>query len=85
MPQWEYNVTNHVINELTQCVEHPEQKKVYSCNEDGSCMVNDVCKIGTSSLKTVLNKYGNEGWELIATDYHHGELLCIWKRPQDKH
>ena len=45
-------------------------------------MVNDVCKIGTEALASVLNERGKEGWELIMTDYHHGELLCIWKRPE---
>ncbi len=80
MKIWEYKVTNYLITELKRCVESPEKRKLISCNESGGCMVNDVCTIGTDSLSSVLNEQGAEGWELIMTDYHHGELLCIWKR-----
>ena len=47
-------------------------------------MVNDVCKIGTEALASVLNEEGKKGWELILTNYHHGELLCIWKKPKEE-
>jgi len=80
MATWEYNVTSHSIAELKKCEVSPEKRKVFSCNETGSCMVNDVCTIGTSTLQSTLNEHGKEGWELIMTNYHHGELLCIWKR-----
>ena len=30
--------------------------------------------------RAAANAMGQEGWELIETNYHHGELLCIWKR-----
>ncbi len=81
MANWEYKVTSHIIEELKQCEDLPDKRKVFSCNESGSCMVNDVCTMGTSALESVLNEKGKDGWELIVTNYHHGELLCIWKRP----
>ena len=80
METWEYHVTSHIIKELNKCEEIPEDRKLFSCDEEGKCMVNDVCKIGTTALAFALNELGKEGWELIMTDYHHGELLCIWKR-----
>jgi 5,10-methenyltetrahydromethanopterin hydrogenase len=82
MMGWEYKVTNHMIEELKKCVDSPDTKKTIACDEAGTCMVNDVCKIGTEALASVLNERGKEGWELIMTEYHHGELLCIWKRPE---
>ena len=83
MTTWEYKVTNHVIEELKKCVESPKSKKVISCDEAGGCIVNDVCKIGTDTLASALNELGKVGWELIRSDYHHGELLCIWKKPKE--
>ena len=80
MLAWEYKVTNHVMEELKKCIESPTAKKVISCDNAGSCMVNDVCALGTDTLASALNELGKEGWELINTNYHHGELLCIWKR-----
>jgi len=80
MVGWEYKVTNHVIEELKKCVDSSDSKKIIACDEAGKCMVNDVCNIGTEVLASVLNEEGKEGWELIMTNYHHGELLCIWKR-----
>jgi len=82
MANWEYKVTSHIIEELKKCEEQSEKRAVFSCNESGSCMVNDVCTMGTSALESVLNENGKEGWELIETNYHHGELLCIWKKPR---
>jgi len=80
MAAWEYNVTNHVIDELKTCLESKTPRPVISCDSAGGCMVHDVCARGTDTLATALNERGKEGWELISTDYHHGELLCIWKR-----
>ena len=54
-----------------------------NAQSDGQ-MVRDVCEIGTHTLAAALNELGGEGWELIMNSYHHGELLCIWKRPRDK-
>ena len=79
---WEYKVTNHIIEELKKCEESPKTSKLISCDEAGTCIVNDVCKIGTEALTSALNEHGRGGWELIMTNYHHGELLCIWKKPK---
>ncbi|RLC28670.1 hypothetical protein DRH13_06795 [Candidatus Woesebacteria bacterium] len=83
MATWEYNVTSHIIKELSKCEATPEARKLFSCDDEGKCMVNDVCKIGTEALASLLNEHGKEGWELILTNYHHGELLCIWKRAKE--
>jgi len=82
MATWEYKVTNHFIEELKKCEASPNAPRLFSCNETGKCMVHDVRKIGTDTLSSLLNEYGKEEWELIMTTYHHGELLCIWKRPK---
>jgi len=81
---WEYKVTNHVIGELKKCVDSPDSKKVIACDEAGKCMVNDVCEVGTEALASVFNEQGKERWELVETTYHHGELLCIWKRLKEE-
>ena len=80
MAAWEYKVTNHIMDELKKCIESKTTKPVISCDNAGGCMVNDVCALGTDTLAAALNELGKEGWELIITNYHHGELLCIWKR-----
>ena len=80
MTTWEYKVTNYIVEELGKCIESSKPAKVISCDTAGGCMVSDVCAIGTATLSSTLNELGKEGWELIMTTYHHGELLCIWKR-----
>lgn len=80
MSAWEYSITIHVMEDLKKCIESPEARTVISCDSAGTCMVNDVCAIGTDALASALNERGKEGWELITTTYHHGALLCIWKR-----
>lgn len=80
MAAWEYKVTNHLMEELKRCMESPQTRQVISCDTAGGCMVNDICTLGTDTLASALNEFGKEGWELIMTSYHHGELLCIWKR-----
>lgn len=85
MIRWEYKVTNHVVKELGKCVDASQKRTVIACDQTGGCMVHDVCEAGTRTLAAALNELGSEGWELIMNTYHHGELLCIWKRPMENH
>jgi hypothetical protein len=82
MTTWEYKVTTHLITELKNCVDTSEKRTVIACDQSGSCMVHDVCEIGTRTLAAALNELGGQGWELIMNTYHRGQLLCMWKRPR---
>jgi len=84
MIQWDYKVTHHLVKELEKCVDASQKRTVIACDKTGGCMVHDVCTIGTDSLAAAFNALGSEGWELIMSTYHHGDLLCIWKRPLGK-
>lgn len=84
MNRWEYKVTHHRVKELEKCIDASRKQTVIACDQSGGCLVHDVCDIGTNSLAAALNAHGSDGWELILNTYHHGDLLCIWKRPLEK-
>lgn len=33
-------------------------------------------------IQDVLNKYGDDGWELVAVNIPHYHLVCYFKRPK---
>ena len=76
MTQWTYHITTHQLPP-SQC----KSKEVIECDQSGGCFVHDVCQgEGAEWLASFLQEKGKEGWELVQTEYHHRELLCIWKK-----
>ena len=66
--RWEYSITRDVIK---------QKENFFECGLNGSCFVHDFVE---DELLEILNNRGEEGWELIHTEYHHPDVICIWKR-----
>ena len=76
MVQWEYQITFHQIPEVS-C----EGANVIECDQTGECFVHDACRDGGMQwLESHFSQRGKEGWELVQSDYHQREILCIWKK-----
>ncbi len=57
---------------------------VYACRPDGACEVHDVGAEQLDNMSRLLNKMGNEGWELIQFSFHQSGVVSFWKRPLRK-
>ena len=80
MIQWEYQITIHELPEPK--VEN--QKRTIECDQSGLCFVHDAFQGGIEWLEDLFRKKGKEGWELVQSEYHNRELLCIWKKKETK-
>ncbi len=72
MKQFEYKITKHpaeTFNEL-----------VYFCTETGECALDQIPHDQTVVLQDILNKEGENGWELVQVSFGHNGLIAFWKK-----
>ena len=72
MKRFEYEITHHTGDEL--------EKVIYFCSESGECTINEVPGDQTRALVAVLNKRGQDGWELVQVSFGKDGLMAFWKR-----
>jgi hypothetical protein len=72
MIRFEYEITKHPAEEFTQLV--------YFCTDGGDCSLNDLPHNEVATLMEILNKRGDEGWELIEVFFGKDGIVAFWKR-----
>jgi hypothetical protein len=70
--RFEYEITTHPAEELT--------KLVYFCSDEGECALNDLPPDQLRLLVKLLNRRGDEGWELIEMFFGKDGIVAFWKR-----
>ncbi|MHC1573045.1 MAG: hypothetical protein ACXQTJ_01130 [Candidatus Syntropharchaeales archaeon] len=68
---WEYHITRDRI-EL--------KEPIIECDMKGVCLLHEPVE---EEVIKVLNREGDDGWELVELAYHQGELVCVWKKPKE--
>jgi len=53
---------------------------VYACRPDGECEMHDVGAEQLDNMSRLLNKMGDEGWELVQFSFHQSGVVSFWKR-----
>jgi hypothetical protein len=72
MKRFEYTVTKHPSDEFKQLV--------YFCTEQGKCNVEELPADQLNMLEGILNKRGEQGWELIQVFLGQDGIVAFWKR-----
>ncbi len=72
MVRFEYEITKHPANEFTQLI--------YFCTDEGDCTLNDLPQDQAAMLVDILNKRGDQGWELIEMFFGKDGVIAFWKR-----
>lgn len=72
MKRFEYKVTKHPADTF--------EKIIYFCSELGRCGIDEVSNDQTRILTDLLNKQGNEGWELVQISFGKDGVMAYWKR-----
>jgi hypothetical protein len=72
MVRFEYEITKHSANEFTQLI--------YFCTDEGDCTLNDLPQDQVAMLADILNKRGDQGWELIEMFFGKDGIIAFWKR-----
>lgn len=82
MEKFEYKVKIFSMEDLKKegVVIDPEKNIVYACRPDGECEVHDVGMEQIDNLSGLLNKIGEEGWELTQMFFRPLGIVSFWKR-----
>jgi hypothetical protein len=72
MVRFEYEITKHPAEEFTQLI--------YFCTDEGDCTLNDLPQDQLAMLVDILNKRGDQGWELIEMFFGKDGIIAFWKK-----
>jgi hypothetical protein len=72
MVRFEYEITRHTAEEFTRLI--------YFCTDEGNCTLNDLPQNEVAMLVDMLNKRGDQGWELIEVFFGKDGIIALWKR-----
>jgi hypothetical protein len=72
MVRFEYEITKHPAEEFNQLI--------YFCTDEGDCTLNDLPQDQVAMLVDILNKRGDQGWELIEMFFGKDGVIALWKR-----
>jgi hypothetical protein len=70
--RFEYEITKHPAEEFS--------KLIYFCSDQGECALNELPPDQLRGLGKLLNKRGDEGWELIEMFFGKDGIVAFWKR-----
>ena len=71
MAKWEYRLTRDRVE---------PREPVIECDRKGICIVHEPSE---GELLQILNREGEDGWELVELGYHQGEIVGVWKREKE--
>jgi hypothetical protein len=72
MIRFEYEITRHPADEFSQLI--------YFCTDEGDCTLDDLPQDQVAILVDILNKRGDQGWELIEVFFGKDGIIALWKR-----
>lgn len=72
MIRFEYEISKHSAEEFS--------KLIYFCSDQGECALNELPPDQLRGLAKLLNKRGDEGWELIEMFFGKDGIVAFWKR-----
>ncbi len=72
MDRFEYDITRHASETF--------DRVVYFCSKSGRCGLDEVTKDQTRILTDILNRRGEEGWELVQIAFGKDGVVAYWKR-----
>jgi len=72
MRQFEYELTKHPVDEFAHVV--------YFCTDKGECNLNQLPSDQMKILGDILNRRGEQGWELVQVLFGNDGMVAVWKR-----
>jgi len=72
MKQFEYDITVHSADAFKELV--------YFCTSEGDCYEEATPANFVAKFANLLNSRGQQGWELVSTNFSARGLVSFWKR-----
>lgn len=71
MKKYKYDITIHPVATF--------KKVAFFCTQEGECSLEELPSDQVKILQDLLNKRGEQGWELVDMSFGKDGLLAIWK------
>ena len=72
MRHFEYDITKHPAEDFSRLT--------YFCTQTGECSVEEVPDEQAKKLREILDRKGDEGWELVQVGFGRDGIIAMWKR-----
>jgi hypothetical protein len=83
MNRWRYRITVHSVQEILSDLSGPPEpaSPMLFCDEHGVCTFDSAPNPLLQAMERVLNRSGEEGWELVQIAFRPEQMVAFWKRP----
>ncbi|MGQ9457728.1 MAG: hypothetical protein ACUVXH_06755 [Anaerolineae bacterium] len=86
MTRWTYQITTHSLEDLLRLAEAlggsaEEASPVIFCDSEGVCFFDEAPNPYVAAITELLNREGQNGWELVQIAFRARQLICIWRCP----
>lgn len=82
MSRWRYRITVHSVQEiLSGLTETAPASPMVFCDDKGVCTFDSTPNPLLQAMEQVLNRTGEEGWELLQVSFRPEHMVAFWKRP----
>ena len=83
MERWQYRITIHTTDEILELIPDATENPPTTlfCDAKGSCYFESEPNPFTTAVEDLLNKAGDDGWELVQVAFRAEQLVCFWKKP----
>ncbi len=75
MKKFMYEITLHPLDQF--------RKVAFFCTQEGVCSLQELPSDQINLLKDLLNRRGDESWELVDMAFGKDGLLAFWKREKE--
>jgi len=85
MNRWHYRITLHTADDILALLKQPveEVPPAIFCDDEGACYFDSGPNPLTQAVEDLLNRGGEEGWELFQVAFRPGQMICFWKQPRE--
>jgi hypothetical protein len=83
MNGWRHRITTHTSGEILAELPEPVEQAppTVFCDDEGACYFDSGPNLYTQAIELVLDRIGDEGWELVQVAFRPQQMICFWKQP----
>lgn len=83
MKRWNYRVTVHSADDILALVSKPaeEAPPMVFCDDAGACYFDSGPNPYTRAIEQILNRAGEDDWELVQVTFRPDQMIGFWKQP----
>ena len=84
MNRWRHRITIHTAADVLGLLQEPVEQvpSMIFCDDEGVCYFDAGPNPLTQAMERLLDRVGEEGWELVQIAFRPEQMICFWKQPR---